>query len=120
MKNKEIGYFGENAVCEYLTSHGCEILARNYTIRGGEIDIIAKKGECVLFVEVKTRKKGCLVSGVEAVTKAKQKLIIKTAEAYIYRTGCSLQPRFDVASAEVDKEKITDIIYIENAFDASR
>ena len=55
-------------------------LKRNYTVRGGEIDIIAKKNDCVAFVEVKTRKLDAFQSGEEAVTKSKQKRIIKTAK----------------------------------------
>lgn len=119
MKNKETGYAGEKLVAEFLESRGCEILCRNFTIRGGEIDIVARQGEYVLFIEVKTRKKGSMVSGTEAVTQRKRQLIIKTAEEYIYRTGCELQPRFDVVSIELDKGKISDIIYIDNAFDLS-
>ncbi|MGN0690377.1 MAG: YraN family protein, partial [Oscillospiraceae bacterium] len=53
MKNKEIGYAGEKLVAEFLESRGCEILCRNFTIRGGEIDIVAKDGEYLVFVEVK-------------------------------------------------------------------
>ena len=119
MKNKEIGYAGEKIVADLLEQRGCEILCRNFTIKGGEIDIIAKQGDYVLFIEVKTRKKGSMVSGVEAITPSKKKFIIKTAEEYLYRTGCDLQPRFDVVSVELDKDRISDIIYIDNAFDLS-
>lgn len=120
MDNKQLGYFGEDAACGYLEGMGYKILARNFTIRGGELDIIAEYDNFIVFVEVKTRKSGSMVCGAEAVTKSKQELIIKTAEAYIYKTGNELQPRFDVISVEVDKEKIIDIIHIEAAFDVSR
>ena len=45
---RQTGAFGEDAVCAYLEQHGAEILCRNYTVRGGEIDIIAQQGDFLL------------------------------------------------------------------------
>ena len=56
MTRKEIGDLGEDFTARYLEERGCEILCRNFRIRGGEIDIIAKKGELLHIVEVKSRK----------------------------------------------------------------
>lgn len=113
---REIGVLGENAVCEMLQQRGAEILRRNFTVRGGEIDIIAQLGEYLLFVEVKTRRPGSLVSGTAAVDAKKQRFIIRTAEAYLLQYPCDLQPRFDVAEVEYSGSLVRHIEYIENAF----
>lgn len=116
---RDIGYAGETAVCKFLRKNGYEILKRNYTIRGGEIDIIAKKNDCVAFVEVKTRKLDALQSGEEAVTKSKQKRIIKTAKRYFSLLDEPCNGRFDVAVVEMSGEEIKKIKYYVSAFDAS-
>lgn len=119
MSNKEIGNFGEMAVCKYLEKYGYTVLKRNYRIRGGEIDIIAYNSEIIAFVEVKTRKKGSMVSGFEAVNDRKKGLIIKTASDFCCKNPTELQPRFDVAEVIVVNNRIEKINYISNAFDAT-
>lgn len=118
MNKRGIGRLGEDAVCTYLQQNGAEILRRNFTIRGGEIDIIARQGEWLLFVEVKTRRPNALASGAAAVTLTKQKLLIRAAEAYLLVNPCDLQPRFDVAEVEYSGRTVRHIEYIENAFTA--
>lgn len=113
---RSIGKMGEDAVCTYLEQNGAEILCRNYTIRGGEIDIIARHGAYLLFVEVKTRRPNALASGAAAVTPAKQKLLIRAAEAYLRANPYDLQPRFDVAEVEYSGNFVHRIEYIESAF----
>ena len=117
---RKIGNRGEDAVCGFLVRHGYRILKRNFTVRGGEIDIIAEKDDIIAFVEVKTREANSLVSAEEAVTYAKQRRIIKTAEAYLYGLAEPRSCRFDVAAVEMDKGRITKLRYYVNAFDASR
>lgn len=81
MNNKEIGNSGENLACEVLRRQGYEILCRNYRCGYGEIDIIARKGRELLFVEVKTRISREFGLGREAVNAAKRQRI-KNAAAY--------------------------------------
>lgn len=119
MDRKKLGYVGEDAVCKYLTERSYKILAKNFTIRGGELDIIAENGKYIVFVEVKTRQIGGLVSGLEAITRSKQRLVVRAAEAFIAKHPSELQPRFDVAEVEMYNNEVTAISYIENAFDAS-
>ena len=118
MTTKEIGNIGEDYTTRYLESKGCEILTRNFTVRGGEIDIIAKKGELIHFVEVKSRKRSPLSSGGDAITKNKIKCIVRAAKEFINRNEIDLSCVFDVAIVEVDNGKVTDFTYIQRAFTA--
>lgn len=116
-KTTEIGREYEGKVCDYLQRLGMKILERNYTVRGGEIDIIAVDGEYICFVEVKFRRVGA-IDAYSSVGYKKQRRIIKTADRYIYETDCRLQPRFDAAF--IFREDGEDVIdYIKNAYDAS-
>lgn len=119
MTNKEIGDTGEESVCAYLIENGYSIAARNYRIKGGEIDIIAENEDYIAFVEVKSRKPDSMVSGFEAVNKRKQGLIIKTASDYCTKYPTELQPRFDVAEVIIDNGRVLSIDYIQNAYDTT-
>lgn len=119
MKSRETGNMGESAVCRFLESKGYEIVKRNFTVRGGEIDIIAEKAGVLVFVEVKTRKADSLTSGESAMTRAKISHIIKAADEYIKKLDNVPECRFDVAVVTVGGD-VSDIRYYEGAFDASR
>ncbi len=120
MKPTELGKLGETAVCYYLEALGYEILARNFRIRGGEIDIVAIKDSDLCFVEVKTRKLDGVESGMEAVTSRKRRLMVRAAYAYCEKNGISEDDwyiRYDIAEVTAWHDKIIDIDYLENAFD---
>ena len=119
MTPAEIGSAGEKIAALYLEKKGYHILRQNYRIKGGEIDIIAENAEIIAFVEVKTRSADFISDGFEAVTKTKQKLIIKAAAEYFYRFGSDKQPRFDVVSIVLDGKKVVGFNYITDAFDAT-
>lgn len=119
VSKRQTGSLGEAAVCSYLQRQGAEILCRNFTVRGGEIDIVAKQGEWLLFVEVKTRRPNALRSGAAAVDAKKQQHIIRAAEQYLLRFPTDLQPRFDVAEVEYSGSFVRHIEYLAHAFDAS-
>ena len=118
---RETGNIGEEAVAEFLKAHGYEILERNFTVRGGEIDIIAFKEGRLVFVEVKTRSPDALSAGERAVTKRKRSFLLRAAGIYYrrYRTekGEAIC-RFDVAAAVVKDGRIIKVRYYVNAFDA--
>ena len=119
MNRTEKGRFGEEKVCEYLIKRGYSIIARNYRIKGGEIDIIAENGDYIAFVEVKTRKPDSMVTGFEAVDRRKQGLIIRTAAEYCRRNPNLLQPSFDIAQVIVSMEEVLSMEYIETAYDTT-
>ena len=111
---KTVGDFGEDLVEEYLRNKGYDILDRNFRKSFGEIDIIARIDEIVVFVEVKTRKNKDFANPSEAVTISKQQKIVKASQAYLMENDLTDSIiRFDVAEViRVDGE----INYIENAF----
>lgn len=119
MTASETGKLGEERVCAFLAEKGYRIIARNYRIKGGEIDIIAENGFYIAFVEVKTRKFNSIATGFDAVTKRKKGLIIKTAADYCMKHPNTLQPRFDVAEVTIAAGSIIGIDYVENAFDTT-
>lgn len=119
MKNSNKGKLGEESVCRYLTERGYTIAARNYRIKGGEIDIIAENGDYIVFVEVKSRRPNSLVSGFEAVNKRKKGLIIRAASDYCCKHPNMLQPRFDVAQVIIGENSVLSIDYIINAYDTN-
>ena len=116
MPKSRSGAPGEDAVCVYLEKKGYEILVRNFTVRGGEIDIISHDRKYIVFTEVKTREKN-FISGIDSVDASKKKRIIRTAQRYIDASGSQLQPRFDTALVITDRGLPCSLEYIENAFD---
>lgn len=113
MNKRLIGASYEEKATEYLKEAGLRILERNYRIRSGEIDIIAKDQEYIVFVEVKYRKTASLGHPEEAVNFNKIKQICKVANHYrIYKKHSPNQKyRFDVIAVEGD-----DIHWYKNAF----
>ena len=113
------GKKGEDITSDYLRKNGFIIFKRNYHSRFGEIDIVAEKGNLLLFVEVKTRAEKSLVTGVEAVDINKQNRLRLTAADFLRKTHREFQCRFDVSEITVINEngKIKyRLNYIQNAF----
>ena len=116
---QRLGELGERLAAEYVQKKGMRILEHNYRIRGGEIDLIARKGGVLCFVEVKTRSNLACGLPREYVTAAKQERIRKTAAFYLMEKGLDCPVRFDVAEVYTDgahSPAATHIEYIENAF----
>ena len=115
-----VGRMGEDYTAGWLETQGWHILERNWRCPLGEIDIIARKGGVVVFVEVKTRSQGYWASPLEAIGKRKQEKLLKTALLWVERAGSGDQPRFDAASVVMDRAgRILSFEYIESAFDGS-
>ena len=116
MKTQINGKLGEDVACKYLKKKKYQILERNFRTRFGEIDIVAKKGDCIAFVEVKTRSATEYGKPCEAVTFSKQQKIIKTARMYIQEQNLDAAFSFDIIEVLLDKGKVTSLNHIENAF----
>jgi len=97
---------------------GCRILARNFKARrGGEVDIIARDGKLLLFVEVKTRRKGAKIRPLDAVDQSKRALIERGANAWLKRLGTRNVPwRFDVIEVYVEDGAKPRINHVRDAF----
>lgn len=111
--NRQKGSRYEECAAAYLTDQGMTVLERNYRCRLGEIDIIARDGSYLCFVEVKYRRGKCTGYPVEAVGAAKQRKIFQVAGVYLKQHHIPMNTpcRFDVV-AVMGK----DISHIQNAF----
>ncbi|HOE91259.1 MAG TPA: YraN family protein [Candidatus Cloacimonadota bacterium] len=124
MNNKsnttEKGKYGEELAIKYLIEQSYEILERNYTIRGGEIDIIARNGDELAFIEVKFRTQGTEDDAVLSITKAKQKRISKAALLYLatHDETFSYYSRFDTIIIIQEKENHYQLNHYKNAFES--
>ena len=109
------GNIAEEQAAKYLQEKGYKILARNFSCKMGEIDIIAQdKQKTLVFVEVKQRKTNLFGGGLAAVNKAKQRRITLTAAAYIKKTKINYTAlRFDIITVTAGV-----LTQYENAFSA--
>ncbi|MBE7029535.1 MAG: YraN family protein [Ruminococcaceae bacterium] len=115
MKKREKGYLGESIASLYLSLKGYKILKRNYTLKGGEIDIIASKNDEIVIIEVKTRKNDNFGAPKEAVDKNKAKHIIYGAKVFLNKNFLfDKKVRFDIIEVYLPKLKIN---HIKHAFE---
>ncbi len=114
MKIYGLGLKGEQAAKRFLKKKGYKILDANYQCRFGELDLIAKDKECLVFCEVKTRSAGALAAPQESVTPSKQRKMIKTALFYLQQTQFDGPSRFDVIAIKKDEKGVLQIEHLEN------
>ncbi|WP_083940028.1 YraN family protein [Desulfoscipio gibsoniae] len=115
MLRRRLGIRGENIAAEYLKRKGLQIIERNFKCRLGEIDIIAREGNYLVFVEVRTRSSASCGLPQESITAAKIKKLRRLAQVYLaLRPYKNLDVRFDVVALYCAGE--TTITHIENAF----
>ncbi len=110
-RNQDFGNRGEDIAARYLKDQGYKIIARNFRIRGGEIDIIAVDSDVLAFIEVKTRTSNQFGTGLEAIGYRKLKALIKTAQ--IYKATHSNLPeamRIDAVVVMLNKFNETDSV----------
>lgn len=111
-----LGHLGEQLACDALTSRGYVIVERRYRTRAGELDIVARHGEYLVFVEVKARQDGSFGDPEEAVTLRKQQKMVAMAIDYLARRGMRDVPcRFDVVGINIETTPPT-VTVIEDAF----
>ncbi len=97
MNRRRTGSRGEERAATFLEEQGLHILERNFRTREGEIDIVARDGDILVFVEVKYRSSARYGDALEAVDWRKRLQIRKTARAYLYRRNPGpVRIRFDV------------------------
>lgn len=114
-EHNELGEKGENMAAELLASKGYTILERNWRFVHDEIDIIARDGNELVIVEVKTRSTDFFGYPEDFINKSKMQRLVKTAAEYIDRKNINLECRYDFVSVVLRKNK-KEIRHIKDAF----
>lgn len=117
-ERSSFGTAAESYVCRYLEQQGYKVLARNYRIVQGELDIVARRDNLLVCVEVKARR--ALYFPISSVvTPSKQKKFIRAARSYIHiHRLFNVAVRFDVALVYCKNDSTWELTYIPRAFDA--
>jgi len=115
MNHIELGQQGETLAVNHLTTKGYKILERNYRWKNAEIDIVCTKKNELIIVEVKTRHTAAFGEPYEAVSRAKQRQIIRVTNKYIENGNVNADVRFDVISIVLNNSSMR-LQHIENAF----
>jgi len=113
--SQKLGGEGEMIARDYLIREGYEIIETNWRYRKYEIDIISKKGQTMVFVEVKTRKNNTFGEPEVFVTKKKQNFLIAAANEYLIQKQIDLESRFDVI-AIVSQNNNQVVNHLQDAF----
>jgi putative endonuclease len=113
-----LGQFGERLAAAHLESKGYSVLARNFRSLDGEVDIIAQKDGCLVFVEVRTRRGDAMGTAVESLTPLKGARISAVAGAYCeVNAGSPEERRIDVIAVDLTPQgRLLRLEHIENAF----
>jgi putative endonuclease len=115
----DLGRAGEDLACDELRGRGYAILARRFRTRDGELDIVARDGRTLVFVEVKTRRSCRFGTPLEAVTPEKRRKIVAMAADYLARRRPGASPcRFDVVSVTFDGNGRPLVEIVRHAFEA--
>lgn len=117
-QRRRIGQHGEDRALAWLQGRGLELIERNFVARRGEIDLIMRDGEYLVFIEVRMRSEMAWVGAAASVDQAKRKALVSAANAYlaVHPAAARAPCRFDVlALGETDAQ----IDWIRNAFDAN-
>lgn len=116
--NKDIGNYGENLALDYLNKNNYDILCKNFRTRNGEIDIICKFKDIIVFIEVKSRYSYTFGFPSEAVTYLKQKQIFNLSKYFLLKNKLSnYNCRFDVIEVCFNKnDNLYNINHLKDAF----
>ena len=118
----QLGARGEKLACGFLRREGYKILHRNFRARhGGEVDIVCRDGEALVFVEVKTRRRDDMTRPSDAVNAAKRKLISRGAMAWLQLLdNPDIVSRFDVVEIVLAEDGEPRFELIRDAFELSK
>ena len=108
------GNAAERQACDYLKAQGLVLLDNNFATRAGEVDLIMRDGETLVFIEVRYRKNKDFGGAAASVTPQKQQRIIKASLAYQQQHAPQSSMRFDVVAIEGDNSNLN---WIKSAFD---
>ncbi|NPA46903.1 MAG: YraN family protein [Chlorobi bacterium] len=114
-QHNELGSWGERKAAEYLLSQGFEILETNWRYGRAEIDIIAREGDTLVVVEVKTRHTDLFGEPQNAVGKKKIRLLMEAVNAYVDQKKIDSEIRFDIVSI-IKNQYREEIEHLRDAF----
>jgi len=100
---KKLGRLGENLAADHLERRGYVIRQRNYRCPVGEMDIVAEDGDCLVFVEVRTRRGREYGTPEESITAAKQAKLVEVAQTYLQEHDWPGDWRIDVVAVELTR-----------------
>ena len=116
----ERGTLGEKAARDYLTAQGMKFLTANFSSRRGEIDLIFRDGESLVFVEVKTRSEGGWTRPSRAVDNRKRRLLIRTATDYLrLLKNQQVAWRYDVVEVILKDSQVNEVRHLRDSFNRS-
>ena len=115
---KLLGRWGEGRCRRFLRKKGLKTIARNFTCKAGEIDLVARKSDgTIVFVEVKTRRNEDYAQAQDAITKKKKTTMIRAAKSFLRKYKIKDKPlRFDVVAVILGRKGPPEIRHYENAF----
>lgn len=118
MERRRLGNYGELIARQLLEDRGYRILHHRYYTRYGELDLVAREGNTLVFIEVKTRIDQTFGSGLAAITKKKRAHLIRTALCYLQQHhNQDLPCRFDIIALNLDQRgQLLDYQLIPDAF----
>jgi putative endonuclease len=115
------GRAGEDAAKRHLQSLGLKFLTANFKSKRGEIDLVFREGECLVFVEVKTRTEGGWVRPAGAVNARKRRLLSKAALDYLkLLPDRRVSIRFDIVEVFLHNGGVTEVRHLPNSFPLSK
>ena len=106
-RRREAGIAAEHLACAFLERQGMAVVARNYRCRLGEIDIVARDGETLVFVEVRLRSRSRFGGAAESIDAPKQRRLVAAARHFLMRAGGDRTTRFDAVLLDgLDERRI--------------
>ena len=115
-KRQRLGRLGERLAAEALTARGYTIVARNWRCQAGEIDLVARDGDCLVVVEVRTRRGEAYGTPEESVTPAKQAKLVELGQTYVQEQGWDGPWRIDVVAVQFSHSgRLQRVTVIKNA-----
>ena len=111
------GALGESAAKEALRKKGLKFLTANFATTQGELDLVFREGDCLVFVEVKTRSSEAWTRPSRAVDERKQKAMRRTAAAYLaLLPDPRVKYRFDIVEVLLEEGQVRELRHLENCF----
>ena len=103
LPNNAVGRDGEERAAGFLQARGYDIVQKNVRLPGGEIDLVCKDGETIVFIEVKLRNTASFGTGLQAVDRKKRATLRRLASDYLQFIAPGARARFDIVALDGDR-----------------